>query len=82
VSGLIGLQLALGAVIGLRERWSVSETVYFTFVTALTIGYGDLAPKHMVSRMIALAIGFTGILLTALVAALAVRALQEAVEGK
>jgi hypothetical protein len=42
VSGLIGFQLLLGAVIGFLERWSVSETIYFTFVTALTIGYGDL----------------------------------------
>jgi hypothetical protein len=27
VSGLIGFQLVLGAVIGLLERWSVSETI-------------------------------------------------------
>ena len=55
----------------------MSETIYFTFVTALTIGYGDLAPKRIISRMIVLAIGFSGILLTALVAALGVRSLQE-----
>jgi len=77
LSGLVGFQLALGAVIGFLERWSVSDTIYFTFVTALTIGYGDLAPKRTISRMIALAIGFSGILLTALVAALGVRSLQE-----
>jgi hypothetical protein len=82
VSGLIGFQLALGAVIGLLERWSVSETIYFTFVTALTIGYGDVAPKRISSRMIALAIGFSGILLTALVAALGVRSLQEAAKDE
>jgi hypothetical protein len=77
VSGLIGFQLALGAVIGFLERWSVSETIYFTFVTALTIGYGDLAPKRVASRMIVLAIAFSGILLASLVAAVGVRALQE-----
>ena len=82
VSGLVGFQLALGAVIGFLERWSVSEMIYFTFVTALTIGYGDVAPKRIVSRMIALAIGFSGILLVALVAALAVRSLQEAVKDE
>jgi len=60
----------------------VSETIYFTFVTALTIGYGDLAPKHISSRMIALAIGFYGILLTGLVAALSVRSLQEAAKDE
>jgi len=77
VSGLVGFQLALGAVIGFLERWSVSETIYFTFVTALTIGYGDLAPKRIASRMIALAIGFSGVLLAGLIAALGVRSLQE-----
>ena len=78
VSGLVGFQLALGAVIGFLERWSVSEMIYFTLLTALTIGYGDLAPKHVAPRMIALAIAFSGILLTGLVAAIGVRSLQEA----
>ena len=82
MSGLVGFQLALGAVIGLLERWSVSETIYFTFVTALTIGYGDIAPKRITSRMIALAIGFSGILLTGLIAALAVRSLQAAAKDE
>jgi hypothetical protein len=78
VSVLVGFQLALGAVIGFLERWSVSETIYFTFVTALTVGYGDLAPKLVISRMIALVIAFSGVLLTGLVAALGVRSLQDA----
>jgi Ion channel len=82
VSGLVGFQLALGAAIGFLERWSVSEMIYFTFVTALTVGYGDLAPKRVSSRMIALAIAFSGILLTGLVAALGVRSLQEATKDE
>jgi hypothetical protein len=82
VSGLIGFQLAFGAVIGFLERWSVSETIYFTFVTALTIGYGDLAPERISSRMITLAVGFSGILLTGLVVALGVRSLQEATKDE
>jgi len=76
-SGLVGFQLAFGAVIGLLERRSVSESIYFTFVTALTIGYGDLAPKRISTRMIALAVAFSGILLTALVAAIGVRLLYD-----
>ena len=82
MSGLVAFQLALGTVIGILERWPVSEIIYFTFVTALTIGYGDLAPKRISSRMIALAIGFSGILLTALIAALGVRSLQEAAKDE
>lgn len=77
MSGLVVFQLALGTVIGVLERWSAGESIYFTFVTALTIGYGDIAPKRMSSRMIALVIGFSGILLTGFVAALGVRSLQD-----
>ena len=78
MSGLLGFQLALGALIGFLERWSISESIYFTFVTALTIGYGDLAPKRIAARMIALAIAFSGVLLVGLVAAVGVRALEAA----
>ena len=51
---------------------------HFTFVTGLTIGYGDFVPGHFVTQLFAVVIGFTGILLTGLVAAIGVRALQEA----
>jgi hypothetical protein len=54
----------------------VGESIYFAFVSGLTIGYGDLAPKEPLSRILAIVIGFTGILLTGLVAAVAVRALE------
>jgi hypothetical protein len=48
-------------------------------VTGLTIGYGDLAPRHFVSRVLALLIGFSGIVLISLVTAVTVRALEMAV---
>jgi len=77
LTGLIGVQLGLGMLVGLREGWPMSDAAYFTFVTGLTIGYGDLVPVHFGTRLIALVIGFSGILLTGLVAAVGVRALQE-----
>jgi Ion channel len=77
LSALVLIQLALGFIVGFLERWPVGDSVYFTFVTGLTIGYGDLVPARLVARLIALMIGFIGILLTGLVAALGVRALQE-----
>jgi len=78
LSGLVGAQLVLGMLVGYLEGWPVSDSTYFTFVTGLTIGYGDLVPLRLVTRLIAVVIGFSGILLTGLVAALGVRALQEA----
>jgi len=60
------------------EGWSKIDGIYFAFITGLTIGYGDLAPIRGISRVLAVTIGFSGILLTGVIAALVVRALQVA----
>ena len=78
LSVLLVLIAALGLVVGLLERWSVHESIYFAFVSGLTIGYGDLAPKSLLTRALAILIGVCGVLLTALVAAVAVKALTVA----
>jgi Na+-transporting NADH:ubiquinone oxidoreductase subunit NqrD len=81
LSVLLGLIIALGFIVGLLEGWSVHESIYFAFVSGLTIGYGDLAPKSLLTRALAIVIGMCGVLLTALVAAIAVKALTAATDG-
>ena len=81
LSGLLGLIVAAGLVVGLIEGWSVTESIYFAFVSGLTIGYGDLAPKLLLGRALAIFIGACGVLVTALIAAVAVKALTAAAEG-
>jgi len=81
LSGLLGMIVALGGVAGWVEGWSVQESVYFSFVSGLTIGYGDFAPKTLLGRALAIGIGVCGILVTALVAAVAVKALTDAAQG-
>jgi hypothetical protein len=66
----------MGLLIGYIEGWKIRDALYFTFVTGLTIGYGDLTPRHIVSRCLAVVIGFSGIVMTGLVAAVSVRALE------
>jgi hypothetical protein len=48
------MEVALGLLIGFVEGWS-GEAVYFSFVTGLTIGYGDIVPRqtptHFQERM-------------------------------
>ncbi len=81
LSVLLGLIIALGLVVGMVEGWSVQESIYFAFVSGLTIGYGDLAPKLLLTRVLAILIGVSGVLVTALVAAIAVKALTVATDG-
>ncbi len=78
LSGIVIIQLALGALIGRVEEWPFGDAAYFTFVTGLTIGYGDLVPTRFISRLLAVLIAFCGILLTGLVAAVGVQALNSA----
>jgi voltage-gated potassium channel len=55
---------------------SFAESLYFSAVTALTIGYGDLVPHSILGRCASLLLGLLGITLTGIVAAAAVRALE------
>jgi hypothetical protein len=80
LSVLIVLIIALGLVVGLLEGWSIHESIYFAFVSGLTIGYGDLAPKSLLTRALAILIGVCGVVMTALVAAVAVKALSAATD--
>jgi hypothetical protein len=77
VSGLLLTIAVLGVIIGRIEGWSIGESLYFASVTGLTIGYGDFAPTMLLTRVLAIGIGLCGVLLIALVAAIAVEALAE-----
>jgi len=76
LSAILVTMAGLGAAIGSIEGWGVYAGVYFAFVTGLTIGYGDLAPSGPITRLLAIGIGFSGIMLTGLFAAIGVQALQ------
>jgi Na+-translocating ferredoxin:NAD+ oxidoreductase RnfE subunit len=78
LSALLVVMVGLGIVVGRIEDWPLRDSLYFTFVSGLTIGYGDLVPKTLLARVLAIAIGITGVLLSGLVAALGVQALLAA----
>ncbi|RAO74859.1 potassium channel family protein [Dyella jiangningensis] len=61
-----------------RSASPIGETIYYCAITALTIGYGDVVPTTPFGRLDALLLGLVGLLLTGLVIAAAVRAVQEA----
>ena len=65
------------AVIAHFEKMRFEDALYFTLVTGLTIGYGDIAAVTPVGRVVAILTGALGILITGLVTAVAVYALRE-----
>ena len=71
----LGLGIALlGYVVGRKEGWSGFDSFYWSFVTATTVGYGDLRPFYKESKVIAILIAFLGLMLTGIIIALAVHA--------
>ena len=69
--------ILIGAVaIAFVEKIPLGDALYFSFVTGLTIGYGDIVVKTALGRCVALFIGFIGIVFTGLVIAGAVEAVR------
>ena len=77
---LIALIMAGAAAVTLVEKMPFADTLYFAFVTGLTIGYGDIVVKTPVGRLVAILIGLVGILFTGLMVAVMVHAVRESFE--
>ena len=54
---------------------------YFSFVTGLTIDYGDIVAKTQIARLISVYLGLIGIEFTGLMVATAINADSESKEG-
>jgi hypothetical protein len=78
LSAILAVQVGLGLLIGFVEGWSVGDAIYFTFITGLTIGYGDFVPRQAIARALAIGIGISGLILTGVIAAIAVHAMRTA----
>ncbi len=64
----------LGQIAGRVEGWRPFDSFYWSFITATTVGYGDIRPTKVSSRMIAIFIGLLGLTLTGILIAIAVHA--------
>ena len=81
-SSLLILIMLLGIVIGIREGWTIGNSLYFAFITAFTIGYGDITPHYPLTKILAVVIGLVGFLFTGILVAITVEALRYTIWGK
>jgi len=79
---LLVLITVLGMITGFSEGWTIGNAVYYAFITAFTIGYGDLVPTHSMTKMISLIIGLLGFLFTGILVAIAVESVRYTIRGE
>lgn len=71
---LVLVFILLGQIVAWRESWGRFDALYWTFVTATTVGYGDIRPLEKLSRVLAILIAFVGLIFTGILVALALNA--------
>ncbi len=76
---LLTFIVVLGQVAGRFEDWTPASTLYWSFITATTVGYGDIRPASRVARILAVVIALNGLVLFGVIASVAVSATTEAV---
>jgi voltage-gated potassium channel len=68
------LIVLLGIIVGMRESWGRLDSIYWAFITATTVGYGDIRPSRPGSKTLSVLIAFIGLIFTGLLVALAINA--------
>jgi voltage-gated potassium channel len=76
---LCSIIVVLGLIAGRREGWSIFNTIYWAFITAFTVGYGDMRPLKPLSKILSVAIAWTGIMFTGVIVAVTVASATNAV---
>jgi voltage-gated potassium channel len=68
------LIVLLGMIVGMRESWGRLDSIYWAFITATTVGYGDIRPTTPASKVLSILIALVGMTFTGILVALAVYA--------
>jgi hypothetical protein len=69
---LAAVVTVLGQIVGRTEGWTRFDSFYWSFITATTVGYGDIRPIKKSSRVISVVIALVGFTLTGIFVAVAV----------
>ncbi|MEM9103925.1 MAG: potassium channel family protein [Pseudomonadota bacterium] len=69
---LASIIVFLGQIVTHIEKWNKFDGLYWSFVTATTLGYGDISPLKRFSKVLSVFIALTGIIFTGIILAAAV----------
>ena len=77
---LITLVVISAAAISQIEDLPFGEALYFSFITGLTIGYGDIVVKTPFARLIAVLLGLIGMIASGIMVAASIRAVEKSLK--
>ncbi len=72
---LVLIVVVIGLFVGRCESWNPGDAVYWSFITASTVGYGDIRPRRRLSKFLSVVIAFVGLIFTGILVAIAVNSL-------
>ena len=64
------------AVIARFDRVPLEQALYLAFITAFTVGFGDVAPSSRGARVVTVILAFLGLILVGVLVAIAAHALD------
>jgi voltage-gated potassium channel len=65
--------VVLGLSVSQIEKWNRFDALYWSFITATTVGYGDIRPLKKLSKVLSVLIAIVGMMLTGLIIAITIR---------
>lgn len=68
------LIIALGQIVSSIEKWGKFDGLYWSFITATTVGYGDIRPLKKVSKALSVVIALVGLMFTGIMIAVTLKA--------
>ncbi len=72
--------IILGQIVCYIEKWNKFDGLYWSFITATTVGYGDIRPLKKVSKVFSVFIALVGIMLTGIMLAVTLNTVSVAFE--
>nr|ACZ28613.1 ion transport K+ channel [uncultured organism] len=72
--------IVLGQIVCRVEKWEKFDGLYWSFITATTVGYGDIRPMKKASKTLSVLIALVGMMFTGIIIAITLNTAMVAFE--
>ncbi len=74
------LIILFGLIVSKLEKWKIFDGLYWAFITATTVGYGDIRPIRKISKVLSVVIALVGMMFTGVIIAVVLNTASIAIE--